>query len=231
VSTTYIEIENLGRVKLFRRRGLKNIRVSINSMGEVRLSIPWYVPKKAGIKYLLTKKSWIEKHRGKIDTDWTDGQTLFKNYTLSIQRHERVRASSTVEDEILKIYIPHNHDPEARRRTIGKYVSKLAKEEAEKVLIPLALTMAGNSGFKPKKIRVRNLKSRWGSCNQDKVITLNTSLLKLSEDLVEYVIFHELVHTKHMNHSRRFWQEVEALLPDYKQRRKNLKTFSLSGLF
>ncbi len=231
MSTTYIEIKNLGRVKLFRRRGLKNIRVSINSTGEVRLSIPWYVPKKAGIKYLLTKKSWIEKHRGDIDTEWTDGQTLFKNYTLSIQRHERKRASSQIEEEILKVYIPSSHDTEARKRTISKYVSKLAKEEAEEVLIPLALTMAANSGFKPKNIRIRNLKSRWGSCNQDKVITLNTSLLKLPEDLVEYVIFHELAHTKHLNHSKQFWQEVEALLPDYKQRRKNLKTFSLAGLF
>ncbi len=231
MSTTYIEIENLGRVKLFRRRGLKNIRISINSLGEVRLSIPWYVPKKAGIKYLLTKKKWIEKHLDKINTDWSNGQILFDNYSLSIYSHERKRPRSVLENKILKVYVPHKHGPEAKRLVISKYVNKLAKEEAEKILVPLTLAMAESAGFKPRKIRVKNLKSRWGSCNQDKVITLNVSLLKLPEDLAEYVIFHELVHTKHLNHSRQFWQEVEALLPDYKQRRKNLKTFSVAGLF
>ena len=231
MSTSYIDIEELGRIKLFRRRGLKNIRISIDSLGEIRLSIPWYVSKSAGLKYLRTKKDWIKKHRGKINTKWTDGQLLFGDYTLSIQVLQRKNVTSTLDDTVFKVFVPHTHGPEEKHHAISRRVNKFLKDEAEKSLIPLAVKMAERSSFQPKEIRVKNMKSRWGSCNQAQIITLNASLLRLPENLAEYVIFHELVHTRHLNHSSLFWQDVEALLPDYKQRRKALKAFNSAGIF
>lgn len=230
MSTSYIEIEELGRIKLFRRRGLKNIRISIDSLGEIRLSIPWYVSKSAGLKYLRTKKDWIKKHQGKINTKWADGQLLFRDYTLSIQVLERKNATSTLDDTVLRVFVPHSHGSEDKHNAISRQVNKFLKDEAEKSLVPLAVKMAEQSGFKPKNIRIKNMKSRWGSCNHARIITLNASLLRLPESLAEYVIFHELVHTRHLNHSRLFWRDVEALLPDYKQRRKALKTFNSAGI-
>ena len=78
------------------------------------------------------------------------------------------------------------------------------------------------NGFKVKNIKVKNLKSRWGSCDSEGNIALSTSLIRLDAASIHYVICHELVHTRHMNHGKKFWEDVEALVPDYKTIRKNL---------
>ncbi|MEX2014923.1 MAG: SprT family zinc-dependent metalloprotease [Candidatus Saccharimonadales bacterium] len=231
MSTSYINVKDLGQVKLFRRRGLKNIRLSIDSTGEIRLSVPWYVPKAAGIRYLNSRRDWISQHRKTTGNQWINGQDLTNGYRLFIASHQKTKTRSILDQEILRIYVNEKNDDDKNKRSIDTHVKKFLKKEAEKTLIPLAIKLSEQTGFQPKSIRIKNLKSRWGSCNQDKVITLNVSLLKLPNELIEYVIFHELVHTRHLNHSKRFWDEVEAVLPDYKQRRKALKTINSVGIF
>ena len=73
------------------------------------------------------------------------------------------------------------------------------------------------------KVRARLMKTRWGVCNIGSMtITLNVTLITKREDLIDYVIIHELSHFKHMNHSTSFWSEVEKHYPDYKKARKEL---------
>lgn len=69
------------------------------------------------------------------------------------------------------------------------------------------------TGLVPSKIRIKETKTRWGSCSPDRVIALNWRLIVYRPDLIDGVIVHELSHLKHMNHSRRFWDLVESILP------------------
>ena len=73
------------------------------------------------------------------------------------------------------------------------------------------------------RIRVRCQKTRWGSCSAKKNVNFNCLLMLCPEEVRDYVVVHELCHLKEMNHSPRFWREVERLLPDYAARRKWLK--------
>lgn len=74
------------------------------------------------------------------------------------------------------------------------------------------------------KLKIRNMKTRWGVCNtKDKIITLNTQLLEYPLEELDYVIIHELAHFIEANHSPSFWKIVEKYIPDYKKRRKKLK--------
>jgi len=73
------------------------------------------------------------------------------------------------------------------------------------------------------RISIRNQKSRWGSCSSAKNLNFNYRLCLLSPELADYIIAHELCHTKEMNHSPAFWQLVARLIPDYKFRQKLLK--------
>ena len=69
------------------------------------------------------------------------------------------------------------------------------------------------------------MKSKWGVCNvTSNTITLNQELIKLEPICLEYVIYHELSHLKHPNHSKDFWSLVEKYVPNYKQIRKSMKT-------
>ncbi|MCC7469786.1 MAG: M48 family metallopeptidase [Bacteroidetes bacterium] len=81
-----------------------------------------------------------------------------------------------------------------------------------------------NYKYSWNKISIREQKTRWGSCSQKKNLNFNSKIALLPEKLAEYIVVHELCHLGEFNHSKRFWNLVEKILPDYKQRRSDLKT-------
>ena len=76
-----------------------------------------------------------------------------------------------------------------------------------------------------RRITIRNQKTRWGSCSAKGNLNFNWRLILAPEPVLDYVVIHELAHRKEMNHSPAFWAEVEKILPDYRERRKWLKTY------
>ena len=76
-------------------------------------------------------------------------------------------------------------------------------------------------------VTVKNQKTRWGSCSAKGNVNFNYQLAFLPDELLDYVVIHELAHRHHMNHSRAFWAEVEKYCPDYLERREQLKEYSL----
>jgi predicted metal-dependent hydrolase len=76
-----------------------------------------------------------------------------------------------------------------------------------------------------KNLRLSSAKTRWGSCSGQNTISINWRLSILPEELLEYVIIHELAHIKEKNHSSKFWDLVSQFCPDYKQKRKELKGY------
>ncbi len=73
------------------------------------------------------------------------------------------------------------------------------------------------------RITIRNQKTRWGSCSGKGNLNFNCLLMLTPPEVLDYVVVHELCHRKEMNHSKQFWNEVEKVLPDYRERRKWLK--------
>jgi predicted metal-dependent hydrolase len=79
------------------------------------------------------------------------------------------------------------------------------------------------TGLKYKTIRINNASTRWGSCGYQDTLNFTWRLIMAPERVVDYVVIHELMHLKQKNHSRRFWAEVAAMMPDYKQDERWLK--------
>lgn len=75
------------------------------------------------------------------------------------------------------------------------------------------------------RITIRNQKTRWGSCSSAGNVNFNYQLYYLPDELLDYVVVHELAHRRHMNHSKEFWSEVARYCPDYRARRKQLKEY------
>lgn len=110
-------------------------------------------------------------------------------------------------------------------RNKGRSIKELSEDLLEK-----AKATAGKYGFDNVRFFVRRQRSRWGSCSADKKIYLNVKLMFLSEELTEYVIIHELVHTKVLDHSKVFWAELEKILPGAKALDRRLRKYQLRFL-
>lgn len=136
-----------------------------------------------------------------------DRVTLFgKEYVLA-EGKARVKDGT--------VYLPRESFPQS-------FVRLLKKLTAE-YMSALTASLAQRYGFSYAAVRVSSAHGRWGSCNAKGNISYSFRVAFLSEELCEYVAVHELCHTRQLNHSARFWQEVAQILPDYARRRKELK--------
>lgn len=97
------------------------------------------------------------------------------------------------------------------------------KKEAKKYIPKRVYLLADKFWFEFNKIRITSAKTRWGSCSSKKNLNFSFRLMKYSKEAIDYVIIHELAHLKHMNHSKKFWKEVEIMMPEYKKHEKILK--------
>ena len=105
------------------------------------------------------------------------------------------------------------------RPAVERHLRSLAARE----LPARVWELAQARGFPVRRVTVRNQRSRWGSCSRKGTISLNWRLLQAPPFVRDYIVLHELAHLKEMNHSHRFWAEVESLCPGYADAERWLK--------
>lgn len=105
------------------------------------------------------------------------------------------------------------------RPMLERHLRRLAETE----LSPRVVELATFHQLNVRRVTVRNQRSRWGSCSRRGTISLNWRLIQTPPFVRDYIILHELMHLREMNHSSRFWRQVESVCPDYLQAERWLK--------
>jgi len=131
---------------------------------------------------------------------------------------EWLRSSKPRLDEgagLIEVQAP---DERGARELLQNWLKRAAHER----LAPRLLQLAQELEFSIARVSIRSQRTRWGSCSTRGTVTLNCSLVFLKVDVVRYLFIHELAHTKHMNHSAKFWRLVEQIEPDYRRLDRDL---------
>jgi len=123
--------------------------------------------------------------------------------------------------------VKHLRRMEDAERSAGnpERMAPINRTVARRVLVDRLAELAGRHGFGYNRVYVRNQKTRWGSCSVQNNINLNVNLIRLPEALRDYVILHELVHTRIKNHGPRFWEELETYVADCRRVDKQLNRY------
>lgn len=121
--------------------------------------------------------------------------------------------------------------PNLKRKELHRLLWKLLAQSEE----PILDARIREINDRTLKVDIRGTRlqfavSQWGSCSAHDVITLNPALLFTEEELLNYVVVHELAHCIHKNHSTRFWAAVERGMPDYREAKKRLQMFRIPPL-
>ena len=106
---------------------------------------------------------------------------------------------------------------------IKKHLEKLYRQLAAAHLPPLVRERAAQHGLTVRKLQITGASGRWGSCSSCGNINFSWKLIQCPDEIIDYVICHELAHRIELNHSEKFWQEVEKLCPDYREREEYLR--------
>lgn len=229
-SPRYVYDEEFGRIRAKRNARAVYVRLKINQAGELEATLPPRAPLRA-VQHLLNDardeiRGLLKKHAAKVTVRYEDGQTIGHSHRLSIVVDEQsTKPSRTIKHQLLRVTLPSGAEPTSSvsQDYIRSSVKKALEKEARAYLPRRLQHLADAYGMSFESIRYGNQKGRWGSCSSQGTISLNVGLMSLPLELVDYVLVHELCHTKHMNHSADFWQLVEDCLPDYRERRKILK--------
>ncbi|MBS1904706.1 MAG: M48 family metallopeptidase [Bacteroidetes bacterium] len=183
------------------RRRVRYARISVDHELNVKIVIPMRYTRAHLDVLLEEKKRWIAKQ--------------VAHFVLA-----RERAVKLGQDELLYFGEPFRVDFDA---TNAKLAEAWYRDRAKEHVFTRVAELAGQFGYAYNRLFIRGSKTRWGSCSRQKNLSFNWRLMKTPPHVVDYLILHELAHTVHFNHSKRFWARVEATCPDYRLAERWLK--------
>jgi predicted metal-dependent hydrolase len=223
----YVDLPGIGQVLLAKRKGSRNLRLTIRPDGVVRVGLPAWAPYSVGIKFAKDRTDWINRHlMNSQKPPLKHGDRIGKSFRLDF-RHDNARktvVTRIVANEI-RIQSPYPISHADAQKAAAAASERALKTDAERLLSLRLKELAVKYGFSFRSLKVKKLRSRWGSCSSQSDITLNIYLIQLPWKLIDYVILHELTHTQHMNHSQDFWDHMQKILPDTKALRRQIRLF------
>jgi len=229
--------EGAGAIRFERSARARHYRLTLRRDGTALVTIPLHGSQRAAEKFAAQHAEWLSRarerqaRRPQIPSVWPLGSVV-------LWRGERVeiRAASAAELGAARWRVQVSLGGELfrvaqlggdLRPSLEAHFAKIARAE----LPPRMEELAAGVGLAVRRVTVRDQRSRWGSCSSRGTISLNWRLVQTPAFVRDYIIYHELMHLREMNHSARFWAEVEGVCPGWREAEQWLKAnASLLGM-
>lgn len=225
-SDTYTDAE-FGPIAYRRVANSRYVRIKLATDGTLRASLPLFAPVRS-IQHLVdNSRDELRKLLGNRQTNtYQDGQQIGHSHTLRLTANRSKSLKSVVKGQVIHVSYPIDISPDMSmvQEEIREGVARALRIESKAYLPRRLAFLAERGGFNYSKVRFAHQSGRWGSCSSSGTISLNIALMMLPFELIDYVLIHELAHTKQMNHSDTFWAIVGEYYPGYKNARKTLKS-------
>jgi len=192
--------------------------------GGVDVRAPLRMPMREIDRFVVSKEKWIRDNlaskneqaekRSSFTLDYGD-MILYRGKLCPIAQKAGNRAVFDHET----FYLPQGLPVDEIKASCIRLYRVLAK----RVIAERVQNYADKLSVKPATVKINSAKTRWGSCSAKKSLNFSWRLIMADDDVIDYVVVHELAHIIELNHSKRFWTIVQSILPDYKERQKRLK--------
>ncbi len=222
------DVSGIGKVKVYKRRGNRSLRLSVTGTGDIRVSIPTWTPYQAGLAFTMSRRSWILSQSRPLS------DLLLPNMPVGKTRHLRFLPEANIDNvrtnvRSAEVIVTYNTRLTVADATVQQAAQsacwRALKSEATKLLTPRLNELAQRYGYTYRSLSIKRMKSRWGSCDQHQNIVFNLFLVQLPWECIDYVILHELAHTRVLSHGTDFWNELESTLPGARSLRRTMRTY------
>jgi predicted metal-dependent hydrolase len=236
ISERIFEHKDFGKVMMIKSSRTRRISISAKPFQPLRVTLPVFESYSRAERFLEEKEKWIHKTLEKI-RKLEDQYTVFNENTRFHTREHELKVEYmdgdiprvSLKDKMILVKLPLTsdiHSPEIQDM-IRWGIQAAWRKEARKYL-PVRLSDLSRKHQLPyNRVIIKNNKTRWGSCSQKNNINLSLHLMRLPDHLIDYILLHELVHTLHKNHGRRFWINMEKICPNAKSLDKELRGYRI----
>ena len=217
--------QEFGKISIRYFKSSSRISLTVSAKGKLRASLPYMASTR-------TLKKLIEDSRPKIrklldsaipSIIYKDGDRVGKNHYILFKSGNSISSRNSKNKIIITLPNDISHENEKVQTMIREQVVKALRKEARDYLTKRLEILANQLDFEYSSVGFSHATSRWGSCSSRKKITLNIALMKMPFEVIDYVLIHELCHTKEMNHSQDFWNLVKNGDPSYIVHKNYLK--------
>jgi len=217
-------------VRWVRDRRARRLRLIVSEKG-ARLTLPPSVPVRAAEAFLHEHRDWLVAQLARqvpaeglpFGRDWTDALPL-RGEAVPLRWREGRFARAQMDAHGIELQLPERADDRRARAALREFYLQQARADLG-AWLPKYLPALPRA---PMALRVRPLSSLWGSLSPSDALSLDLALVLGRPSAFEYVLVHELCHLIHADHSRRFWREVEARWPGWRDERDYLRGEGLS---
>lgn len=219
--TVYRDYPGIGTVEFVLSRRARRLNIRVRNSRTVRVAVPPGIPFPAAYLFFDDHRKWVQQSQQRLRQAETAEQPLFDEsfrtrlHCLRIEQTDETLFRSWITATEIRVFLPAGVkvNDENARRWILQSVIETYRREAKEVLPRRTAELAKQFQFNYNRLFIKNLKSRWGSCSARNNINLNLQLMRFDDWLIDYIILHELLHTRIRNHSPLFWKKLTAIYP------------------